>query len=254
MTKGEDMNVIVEPPEEEIGELVPHESEPTTLFHTSDPVIALQRMSRIATKLVEVVDDRKLYTTISGKKYLFVSAWTTLGGMLGVFPIVIWTRPNESGDGILARVEARTRAGEVIGAAEAECSRAEPRWEKSAPYAIRSMASTRAISRALRGPLEQVVVLAGYEATAAEEMPVDQDERPKPSSPVEGAEASPEQLEEIKTLVRTLARLEPDTDWPARCREISGVPANKLVRGGANILIDKLRGELARLHEEGPQW
>jgi hypothetical protein len=250
MTKGEDMNVTVEPPEEVIGELVPYESEPVTLFRTSDPEIALERMSRIASKLVEVVDDRKLYKMISGKKYLFVSAWTTLGGMLGVFPIVIWTRPNENGDGILARVEARTRAGEVIGAAEAECSRAEPRWEKSAPYAIRSMASTRAISRALRGPLEQVVVLAGYEATGAEEMPVDQDERPKLSSSVEGAEPSPEQLEEIKTLVRTLASIDPETDWLARCRDIAGVPARLLTRGGAGYLIDKLRAKLARLNDE----
>jgi hypothetical protein len=231
---------IVDPMELELVE-----SQPATLFRTSDPEIALERMSRIAGKLVEVVDDRKLYVKISGKKYLFVSAWTTLGGMLGVFPVVIWTRPNESGDGILARVEARTRAGEVIGAAEAECSRAEPRWETSAPYAIRSMASTRAISRALRGPLEQVVVLAGYEATAAEEMPADQDEQPRSSSPVEGAEPSPEQLEEIRTLVRTLARIDRETDWPARCREIAGVPGHLLTRGGAAILIDKLQAELA---------
>jgi hypothetical protein len=235
---------IVDPMELELVE-----SQPATLFRTSDPEIALERMSRIAGNLVEVVDDRKLYVKISGKKYLFVSAWTTLGGMLGVFPVVIWTRPNESGDGILARVEARTRAGEVIGAAEAECSRAEPRWETSAPYAIRSMASTRAISRALRGPLEQVVVLAGYEATAAEEMPADQDEQPRSSSPVEGADPSPEQLEEIRTLVRTLvrtlARIDRETDWPARCREIAGVPGHLLTRGGAAILIDKLQAELA---------
>jgi hypothetical protein len=160
-------------PESEVvsGELVPYDDPaPVTLFQTSDPATALARMTEVAKLLFTVVEDRRLYATISGRKHLLVSAWTTLGAMLGLFPIVAWTRLNETGDGYLARVEVRTRDGQLVGAAEAECSRAERAWKNRDPFALRSMASTRATSRALRGPLEQVVVLAGYEAAGAEEM------------------------------------------------------------------------------------
>src|SRR5262249_23258815 len=152
-------------PETITAELVPFDDPAaTTIFRTSDPAIALDRMTEVSKLLFRVVEDRKLYALIGGRKHLLVSAWTTLGAMLGLFPITTWTRLNEAGDGDLARVEVRTRDGQLVGAAEAECSRAERTWKNRDPFALRSMASTRATSRALRGPLEQVVVLAGYEA------------------------------------------------------------------------------------------
>jgi hypothetical protein len=161
------------------GELVNLESEvetvpaaPLTLFGTSDPCLALERMSDLARVLVDVVRDRKLFARIGGREHRTAEAWTTLGGMLGVVPVVVWTRPNETGDGYLARVEARTLDGRVVGAAESECTRAEANWEKRDAFALRSMAQTRAIGRALRAPLGQIVVLAGYEPAGAEELPV----------------------------------------------------------------------------------
>ena len=69
-----------------------------------------------------------------------------------------------------ARVEARTLDGRTIGAAEACCTRDESRWKTQPDYAIRSMAQTRATSKALRGPLGFIVTLAGFQATPAEEM------------------------------------------------------------------------------------
>jgi len=158
------------------GELVPVETietavlPPSTLFHTSDPVIALERMSRIARTLVDVVDDRGLFVNIRGRRHITAEGWTTLAGMLGVVPVVVWTKPNESGDGILARVEARTLDGRIVGAAESECSRAETKWRSADAFAIRSMAQTRAIGRALRAPLGQIVVLAVYESAGAEDI------------------------------------------------------------------------------------
>lgn len=113
-----------------------------------------------------------------------------LGTMLGVFPVVEWTRPVQ--DGWEARVEARTLAGQVVGAAEAECLRSEKQWKSRDDYALRSMAQTRAVSKALRGPLGFVVTLAGFEATPAEEMPQNASERvervegPKPLSAPKG--------------------------------------------------------------------
>jgi hypothetical protein len=48
--------------------------------------------------------------------------------MLGVFPVCVWTRPLERDGqqfGWEARVEARTRSGELVGAAESQCTRDE---------------------------------------------------------------------------------------------------------------------------------
>jgi hypothetical protein len=239
-------------------ELVP--AAPVTVFGTSDPDVALERMAALARRLVDVVRDQKLAVKIQGREHLRVEAWTTLGGMLGIFPIVTWTRPNEAGDGYVARVEVRTRAGELVGAAEAECSRSEKVWHDRYPYSLRGMAQTRAISRALRAPLGQIVTLAGYDATPLEEMPAevespggstgDSAHDSKPRSPVEGAEPSREQKAEISTLVRTLELADPAIDWAARCVEISGVPGRMLTRTGAEMLIEKLREQLAAQLQE----
>ncbi len=153
-------------------ELVGTEIEPVShgnLFRTEDPVEIIRRASETADALANVLRDRKLTSNISGKEHVRVEGWTLLGTMLGVFPVVEWTRP--VADGWEARVEARTLAGQVVGAAEAECLRTERTWKGRDDYALRSMAQTRAVSKALRGPLGFVVTLAGYEATPAEEMP-----------------------------------------------------------------------------------
>jgi hypothetical protein len=170
-------------------EVIGTELEPAhgNLFRTEDPVEIIRRASDTADALAAVLRDRKLTTTIGGKDHVRVEGWTLLGTMLGVFPVVEWTRQVD--DGWEARVEARTLAGQVVGAAEAECLRTERTWKGRDDYALRSMAQTRAVSKALRGPLGFVVTLAGYEATPAEEMTADSpvQERvidgPKPLAP-----------------------------------------------------------------------
>ena len=154
------------------------ESAPVTLFGTNDPKLTIERMSGCASALVDVVKDRRLAVRINGKEHLTVEAWTTLGAMVGVYAVVQWTRQNEAEDGYVARAVAQTLDGRTVGAAESECSRTERHWRDRDAYALRSMAQTRAISRALRAPLGQIVVLAGYEATAEEEMPVSAKPRP----------------------------------------------------------------------------
>jgi hypothetical protein len=212
---------------------------PPTLFGTSDPRLALERMAEIATALIDVIESKRLYATIGGRRHITCEGWTTLAGMLGVVPVVTSTRPNDTGDGIVAHVEARTLDGRVVGAADGECSRAERRWRDRDPYAIRSMAQTRAISRALRAPLGQIIVLAGYEATPAEEMPADE---PKPkASKVVPVEAKPEQLQQIRELVARLGELRAGIDWKQRCREITGGPPELMTVSIANVLIEKLR-------------
>jgi hypothetical protein len=234
--------------EPESAELVPFEPAPATLYGTRDPKTVRDKMVELADTLMDVVHSKQLAVKIRNREHLTVEAWTTLGAFVGVHAAIVWTKPNETGDGILARAEARTLEGALVGAAEAECSRVESRWKDAEPYAIRSMASTRAISRALQAPLRHIAVLAGYAGATAEEMPA---EDPGPAkSPVAPAEPSAEQWAEIKTLLRSLEHADPAIDWPARCVEISGVPGRLLTRVGAERLIEKLRAELAALMPE----
>jgi len=144
---------------------------PATLFGTSEPAAVIERATENARALADVIKAQKLYTVIGSgdraRRFVRVEGWTLLGTILGVFPVVDWTRPIEGG--WEARVEARTLAGQIVGAAEAMCLNTERNWKDSDDYAIRSMAQTRATSKALRGPLGFIMQLAGYEPVPAEE-------------------------------------------------------------------------------------
>jgi hypothetical protein len=144
---------------------------PANLFRTDQPTEIIARATDTANALMQAVRKQKLTANIQGKEYPLVEAWTLCGTMLGVFPVCVWTRKLE--DGFEARVEARTLAGQVVGAAEAQCTRTERTWKSRDDYALRSMAQTRATSKALRQPLGFVMTLAGLQATPAEEMPRD---------------------------------------------------------------------------------
>jgi hypothetical protein len=159
-------------------EVIPYETvvgevAPTTLFGTADPAQAMQQMTQVADTLAAVVHKQNLVKRIGQSDHVLVEGWTFLGSLLGVFPIVVWTKPvirDEQQVGWEARVEARTRAGELVGAAEAECLTDEGTWKGRPDYARRSMAQTRAVSKALRMPLGFVMQLAGFNPTPAEEM------------------------------------------------------------------------------------
>jgi hypothetical protein len=153
-------------------ELVPAEPQQSvTLFRTDDPVEVVEKASRVADALKDVLTRQGLTKRIGSKDHVLVEGWTTLGSMLGVVPVCVWTRKVD--DGWEARVEARTLDGRTVGAAEAECLKTENTWKSRDDYALRSMAQTRATSKALRGPLGFIVTLAGFVATPAEEMPAD---------------------------------------------------------------------------------
>jgi len=154
---------------EEIGqEIVPASTPQVTLFRSDDPVEVLKRATEVANALKAVLVEQGMVQNIQGKGHVKVEGWVTLGAMLGVVPVVTWTRKLENG--WEARVEARTLDGRVVGAAEAECLKEERRWQNADDYAVRSMAQTRAQSKALSGPLRFIVTLAGYQGTPAEEM------------------------------------------------------------------------------------
>jgi len=158
----------------------PRELAPSGLFGETAPVAIIEKATQVATALKAVIRQQGLISNISGKEYPKCEAWTLLGTMLGVFPVLVWTRQVEAG--WEARVEARTKDGSVVGAAEAECLRSEKNWSNREDFALRSMAQTRATAKCLRMPLGFVMTLAGYEATPAEEMSFEQSKPvPKPA-------------------------------------------------------------------------
>lgn len=154
---------------------------PTTLYGTNEPVAILAHATAQANALAQVIEQKHLYATINNRKHVLLEGWTTLGALVGVFAVPVWTRPIEDNGeriGWEARVEARTMAGQIVGAAEAECLTTERHWGERDDYALRSMAQTRASSKALRLPLGFIMTLAGFDATPADEMPRE-DARPQ---------------------------------------------------------------------------
>lgn len=161
-----------------------------TLFRTDEPVAIVERATAVANALAPVIRNQHLYADIQGREHVTVEGWTLLGSMLGVFPVPVWTRPLPDGRGWEARVEARTRAGETVGGAEAMCTRDERQWQSRDDYALRSMAQTRATSKALRLPLGFVMVLSGFDASPAEEVPTEQPRSESPQSRQEARQAA----------------------------------------------------------------
>jgi len=144
---------------------------PSGLFGTQEPIAIIEKATGVATALKSVITKQGLISRIKDKEYPKCEAWTLLGTMLGVFPVLCWSKPVPGG--WEARVEARTRDGAIVGAAEAQCLRAERNWKDRDDFALRSMAQTRATAKCLRMPLGFVMTLAGYEPTPAEEMVLD---------------------------------------------------------------------------------
>jgi hypothetical protein len=227
---------------------------PSTLFRTSDPSVALQRMAEGAKAVADVIEAQKLYARIRGKKYVLCTGWKTAGAMYGLSPYTVSTRANESGDGYVARVEIRTLDERTIACAEGECARDEDTWKDRQKHALRAMAETRATSRAFRGPLEQIFVLAGFQPTSFEEMPAEAAASEPPSSssgPIpQQAQPTAQQAAEITDLISMLSSVDPSTDWKARCVEISGVSWKLMTGGAAAGLIDQLQKEFRKLADE----
>jgi hypothetical protein len=141
------------------------------LFNTDEPDIILAKSVKAADLLLDVVRKKGLAVKIGQGEYLKVEAWTTLGAFVGLFGHTEWSRQLPDGAGWEAAVVVTNPQGAVFGRAEAQCLRAERNWKNRDDFALRSMAQTRALGKALRMPLGFIAVLGGFEATPAEEMP-----------------------------------------------------------------------------------
>lgn len=143
-----------------------------TLCMAPDKMIA--RATAISTALAAVIEDRKLYEIIKGKRHVRVEGWNTLGAMVGISPKERDVKKTIDDNGILeyeAYVDLiRNDDGKEIGGASAICRTDERNWRGKPAYAVRSMAVTRATSKAFRLKLSWIMQLAGFATTPAEEM------------------------------------------------------------------------------------
>jgi len=184
-----------------------------------DPEAAVMEAERAATVFKDVIERRRaqLITKIAGRDHVRIEGWLTLGTLAAVLfrgpvtPYVVWVRPvgNADGEPIGYEARAEARCGDrVMTAAEAECLFNESNWKGKDDFAVRSMAQTRACSKALAFALRWVMVLAGYEGTPAEEMIGDVHKAPKartaaptPTTPARGKADADALMGRISTML-----------------------------------------------------
>lgn len=227
----------IEAPETALAPMPSHAVQIGTL-HADSPVAVIEAASAIATPLAELIHSRRLSQRISGRDYVVCEGWTTLAVMLGVTPHEVEVVEE---DGVYtATVELRTLAdGKTIARASAECGAPDEVWGKRARYARRSMALTRATGKACRMAFSWIMILAGYQATPAEEMedadysPV---ERPQPER------ASPGDVDAIRQLLK--APIGDDVRTQVNKRITKGMTPEQ-----AEKCIGYLRGLIAQIDD-----
>ena len=151
------------------------------------PQEVIEAAKLAAQQLTNIVTTRENKLVVGGKQYLFFEDWQMLGKFYGVTarvlsseemfkhqkPLVEIPLPQAPVViGYLAKAAA-VHQGYEVSTAEAECTIKEPNWASKPMFQLRSMAQTRACSKALRNCLGWVAVLAGYEAASAEEVQVE---------------------------------------------------------------------------------
>ena len=150
------------------------------LVTTESPGVALDRprpreiirqATEEANELANVIESRKLYAVIQGRKFVKCEGWTTLALLRGCLPREVSVIEMPEGR-YIAEVELiRVADGMSLTKASAECGGAgDSVWMNRPANARRSMAITRATGKACRIAFSWVMALSGYEVTPAEEM------------------------------------------------------------------------------------
>lgn len=142
-----------------------------SIYQSTDAMEQLAEARERAKVLVEVVNEQGLAKRFGSnpKPHVFVEGWQFLASQFGLIPEIEWTKELE--DGWEARAALRRLSdGAVISHGDGECRETESNWKGRDSYAIRSMAQTRAVSKVCRIALSSVMVMAGFNATPAEEM------------------------------------------------------------------------------------
>jgi hypothetical protein len=219
------------------------------IIQGATPAEVIEKATQIANAMKHLVEAQGFAVNMGGKKpHLEIAAWQSLGVLLGALggealhPEVIYSRPigekttyhvhqvakkwggtkgarvvtetiesdyDVEGQDWESCVEVKTAAGVVVGREEGMCSRSELQWMQKPDPAVKSMASTRAASRAFRASLGWVVAIAGYNPTPAEEMPQPAAAPPAMAAPKWGRAAKPEQVEQARNALAYLLGCQP---------------------------------------------
>jgi len=146
-----------------IEETIPAPTAPTTI---------IEKAKTIAEIVSGLIEEKKLYHTIQGRKYVRCEGWTTMGALFDLYPTITELKKEKNGKEVTytATCEIRRRDGQALTRAISSCSNMERGKRNMMEFQIASMAQTRAVSKAFRLALSWVMTLAGYEPTPAEEM------------------------------------------------------------------------------------
>jgi len=218
---------------------------PTVLLgvvQASAPGELVKAATEVANALGGVIESKKLYNSINGRRYVRVEGWTTLCAMLGCLPREVSVSRHEGGT-YEATVElARMSDGAILTRASAECGMDEPTWAKRPDYARRSMAVTRATSKACRIAFSWVMVLAGYEATPSEEIPREDDE---------AVQLTPATDQERKAVLEDAARAGITKEsFPAFYQSVTGRPWQALYSEDCKALLAESAKRIAKKCEK----
>jgi len=158
--------VAIAPPTSD-GQLAPYER--------AGDVIA--RATEWANALMDVVEKKRLYAMINGKKHLEAEAWELIMAFDHAGPQIEWVRPMENSEGIVLGYLAQVnivKEGKIKASAIMPCGFDDfPCRGKDGTARVKaamSAAQTWAMAKACRLCYSPVAVLAGYAPTPAEEM------------------------------------------------------------------------------------
>lgn len=195
-----------------MSELTAYTGGELSLGRSPDTVLA--EASLVAKTVDRLVKSRPdLVQVIGGRKHPRFELLQIVGSMFRVTARVRETRQLVQPDGWEAIAEAyHVPTGQVIATGEGMCSTDEPDWAVRPKYEWRngrrekvgevpvtshqrrSMAQTRACSKALRLALGWVLGLAGYEAAAAEEISGAEDAPAQPPKPLRKSAKHPDTI------------------------------------------------------------
>jgi hypothetical protein len=137
-----------------------------------DPQKDIENAQKAAKALMQVTAATKPLE-MNGKRYLYFEHWQTVGQFFNSTVGIEWTKELIEGEqfyGYEAKAVIYNQQGVVVGGSEAMCTVDEKNWGNKPKFQLKSMAQTRAMAKALRSRFGFIAVLAGVEATPAEEI------------------------------------------------------------------------------------
>jgi hypothetical protein len=161
--------------EKKEGEMVIISQEQNVSLAKFDPQKEIEFATKASKALLSIFENNlKKPVMINNEKYLEFEDWQTIARFfnttVGTEKTEKLTDPSGKFLGYSATSVVYNNLGNKIGGAEASCLVDEKNWLSKPEFQLKSMAQTRACSKALRNIFGWVVVLAGFKATPAEEL------------------------------------------------------------------------------------